>query len=558
MYPKSIFDLPRKKEDLISANQGMSNLYFDEISSLRNIIDTNAVSNFGNGLISFRWHPSSGSWWIPSRSYFRIDCELTRADGLSPLLQSDNIAINMGVASCLFSKQQYKINDKTVSEISEHCPQVHALKERLRRSGHWLDTTGDNLNLWEASHEKRKQKVIANGINYDKLIFNQDLNVALPGNGQVPRWLDVITPNQFETVVGVAGLGRIQFSANVGQPIPDLSKYLAIGDTIYYNDGVVEVADTISAFATTVTANDTIIPTGAVANAVGPADLVLQFRIPERAIDVSLSRDRNVKAFSVIYQPPLSIFDIKHAIPGSSKHELDMVPFSDTVYQKNAIESILADKTHGAGNDFRFKVTNMLFYAARCDGPIVEQDEFFLDLEETRAQISTITTANRTQFSLDISPSTHALTVAFQDESAETNTIFSQSKFKIQNSEELNLTNFYIRYSGVQKPQPDFRPLFDEATNTDNLVEQYARSIIYNGGYYDSSQETLDQWRERGIILHWPWPVTGTSRETRCYVSTQFSALTGSPRLILFNHFKKVVILKYSNGSLQTVLVNEV
>ena len=50
MYPKSIFDLPRKKEDLISANQGMSNLYYDEIAPLRNIIDSGAISNFGNGL----------------------------------------------------------------------------------------------------------------------------------------------------------------------------------------------------------------------------------------------------------------------------------------------------------------------------------------------------------------------------------------------------------------------------------------------------------------------------------------------------------------------------
>ena len=53
--PKSIFDVPRKKEDLVSSNQGMSNIYYDEIAPLRNIIDTNANNNnFGNGLISFR------------------------------------------------------------------------------------------------------------------------------------------------------------------------------------------------------------------------------------------------------------------------------------------------------------------------------------------------------------------------------------------------------------------------------------------------------------------------------------------------------------------------
>lgn len=90
------------------------------------------------------------------------------------------------------------------------------------------------------------------------------------------------------------------------------------------------------------------------------------------------------------------------------------------------------------------------------------------------------------------------------------------------------------------------------------MVEQYARSVIYNGSYHDSSTETLKQWRERGLYLHFPWPKTGTDRETRCYISTQFSALTGQPRLLLFNHFNKVCILKYENGTLQETIVNEV
>lgn len=564
MYPKSIFDIPRKKEDLVSSNQGMSNLYYDEIAPLRNIIDSGATSNnFGNGLISYRWHPASGSWWIPSRSYFRIDIELTKPNGTDPLEQEDDIAIQMGAGSCLFSKMQYKINDKTISEISEHVPQVDAMKTRLNRTGQWMETTGDNLNFWDHSQEKRKQKIIANGINYDELIFNQDINAAGAGNGVVPRWLDSFGagpgPNTIEFVAGAAGAGEIRLLAAGGQPIPDLSKYLSIGDTIYYNDGG-EVVAQIDSFLTTVTANDTIVPDEAIL-VVGAAALVRQLRIPERAIDVQLSRDRNVKNMSIIYQPPLSIFSINHGIPGSSKHEIDLVPYSNNVYQRNMIESILLNKTHttdGIVGDFRFKVTEMLFYAARCDGPIMEKDEFFLDLEETRLQISQITTNTRSQFSLDISPATHAISIAFQDENVDGDSRRSQTKFKISNDEELNLTNFYVRYGGIQKPQPDFRPLYNEATNTDRLVEQYARSIFYNGSYYDSSTETLDEWKNRGIFLHWPWPKTGTDRETRVYVSTEFSALTGTPRLLLFNHFKKVVILKYENGSLTEVLVNEV
>lgn len=195
------------------------------------------------------------------------------------------------------------------------------------------------------------------------------------------------------------------------------------------------------------------------------------------------------------------------------------------------------------------------------DGPIVEKDEFFLDLQECRLQISQITTHNRNQYSLDISPSTNALTVAFQDSAAETNTLYSQTRFKIRNEEELSLRNFYIRYGGIQKPQPDYRPIYDVANNQDHMVEQWARSLMYNGAYHDSTAETLEEWRERGIYMHWAWPKTGSDRATRCYISTQFNAAFSdntNPRLLLFNHFRKVCILRYENGSLTEILINEV
>ncbi len=590
MYPKSIFDLPRKKEDLISANQGMSNLYYDEIASLRNIIDSGSnVNNFGNGLISFRWHPASGSWWIPSRSYFRIDCELTKPNGTDPLVLDDRIAVNMGAASCLFSKQQYKINDKTISEISEHVAQVDAIKTRLRRSGRWLETTGANLNCWGANVQERLRKTSRDGHKDGDI----NLYTSLTSQETVAQTAPSIIDNAADTVAfdydnGNAGESSFDFVDNagnnlrfgtrvgsVGEFTPTVAELnitnLRPGDVVSYVIQNKQYQGTILRFRSVGADNagvNRIIITrhqvNIVLGDVGAANIdasALATALQLRKVLNPLAKDRQVKNFSLIYQPPLSIFGVSHAIPGSSKHEIDLVPFSDTVYQKNFIESLFSDKVHttdGANNDFRFKVTNMLFYAARCDGPIVEKDEFFLDLEETRAQIATITSASRTQFSLDISPATHAITIAFQDESVENNTLFSQSKFKIKNEDELKLTNFYVRYSGIQKPQPDYRPVYDEVSNTDRLVEQYGRSVLYNGSYYDSSTETLEQYRERGIYLHWPWPKTGTDRETRVYVSTQFSSLTGQPRLVLFNHFNKVCILKYENGSLSQVIVNEV
>lgn len=545
MHTKSIFHVPRAKSELVSANQGMADLHYEEVAALRNIKDALNVVNFANGVITYRFHPASGSWWLPSRSYFRIDIQLSDAAG-NILTKAEDIAPNMGLGSCLFSKMQYKINDKTVSEISEHCAQVDALKQRMSKTGQWLKTTGDNFNLWEGNFDKRQNKVILDSVDLDEVRYAQTApDVAGANNGLPLEFLDLQTPNQ----VQITAANQLIFTANGGTAIPDLRNIFKTGERVYINDGAEKTRLITEVQAAT------LIVDGAALTAVGAANLIAQVRWIRPEIDGAASADRKVKTLSLIWQPPLSIFDIPHAIPGSCKHEIDLVPFSDTIYQKNAIESALADI--GVAN-FSFQVTDMLFYACMCEGPIVEKDTYMLDLSETRLQMSQITTNNRSQYTLDISPSTHAVTVAFQDSAAETNTLYSQTKFKIRNSEELNLTNFYVRYSGKQKPVPDYRPVYSVAANQDNLVEQYARSLLYSGAYYDSSAETLKEWRERGMYMHFAWPRTGTDRETRCYVSTQFSALTDNPRLLLFNHYKKVCILRYENAQCIEILINEV
>lgn len=593
MIPSSIFDVPRNKEDLVSANQGMANLKYDEISSLRNIIDGAATANnFGNGLITFRWHPPAGNWWIPSRSYFRIDVELANINGTASLQRENNIAPNMGLASCLFSKLQYLIADRVISEISEFVPQVDAIKKRLKYTGQWLNTTGDNYELWSANFLQRQNKIVPTGIDFNSLKMSfgprAGAGVGAANLGRIPDWIDLATPNTITTWAagGPDGNGRVIISANAGQAIPDLAQIYQVGQRLYINDATGEVVITILGFDTAVSPNDTILVGNGTIVDGGPVNIVNQFREPALDVDQTDSASRKAQLFTLIWRPPLSIFDIPYGIPGSAQHELRFTPFGNQVYQKNAIESIYTDMEHtttGLNGDYRFAVRDMKFYAARCDGPIVQQDQFFLDLSECRLQSSQITNANRTQYSLNVSPSTHALTIAFQDSAADTDTRFSQTKFRIrkggterddmgQNHQELNLTNFYVRYAGLQKPQPDYRPrlvetgagLAEASKNIDKFVELQARNALYNGAYFDSSMETLKEWKERGFYMHWPWPKTGTDRETRVYVSTEFEELVDedgvaiTPRLLLFNHFKKVCILRYKEGNLNEVLINEV
>ena len=72
---------------------------------------------------------------------------------------------------------------------------------------------------------------------------------------------------------------------------------------------------------------------------------------------------------------------------------------------------------------------------------------------------------NFQQKNFDVSPSTYALTVAYQDLRAGENTALSASKFKAYEvgaiptaAQELNLSRFFINYAGQNLPAPDADP----------------------------------------------------------------------------------------------------
>jgi len=76
-------------------------------------------------------------------------------------------------------------------------------------------------------------------------------------------------------------------------------------------------------------------------------------------------------------------------------------------------------------------------------GPRIENTNYFLDLPQIRCQTVQLNSTDYTQKSFDISSSSQALTVAFQDGRLD-NTQFSSSKFKIEASRELALTRLMI------------------------------------------------------------------------------------------------------------------
>ncbi len=484
----SIFDLKTSVEELSSANQGTSRMEYEQHPPTRDVTG----ENFPNGAIHFRWQVSGQKHWLPSRSYIRMRVKITKADGVTQLTTDDQIAPNMGLCASLFQSAEFRINDKTISRISDFMPQIDAIETRLCKSKSWLDGVGKSTNIWGENFTER-QGIIS------KDTVEKKVNIK-----SVKSRLDLGFPADASVTIA-QDTGVLTFAAGVsGVPPPDATTIFNEGDTItiFSNVGqlVYNVAEATS--ATTLQLNNT--------KQIALATAAHSFT-REREIYGNDDNDaRNVKELELIWQPPLSIFKIAEAIP-SSKLELVLNPQTSSSYQISAVQSILSNKT--ANTNFKFQVRDMYLYANTVEGPRQDDITYLLDLEQTNCQSDNVPGVSFAQRNFDVSPSTYALTVAYQDSRVNSDTQYSQSQFKSYGAnsgaknEELKLKRFFINYAGQNLPAPDADPEYKVGSAIDYTTQRYAESQIYSGAYFDTGgAESLEDWHNRGAYYYFSWP----------------------------------------------------
>lgn len=242
-----------------------------------------------------------------------------------------------------------------------------------------------------------------------------------------------------------------------------------------------------------------------------------------------------------------------------AKYEVVLNPQTSAEGQRRAIESILGQqKFPGVGNDFLLEVVDMYLYTAVVEGPRCDDLTYLLDLEQTRCQAEKIQSDAFTQRTFDVSPSTYALTVAYQDLRCGQNSSLSVSKFKSYDvgataQQELKLDRFFINYSGQNKPSPDANDSF--TAGKDYTIQRYADTQLYSGGYFDSGgSETIEEFHDRGSYYYFAWPRDGADASTRCTVHNQFTGGdVANLRCLLFDHSKQVARIQVSQGRVISV-----
>lgn len=283
--------------------------------------------------------------------------------------------------------------------------------------------------------------------------------------------------------------------------------------------------------------------------------------------EASINKARQLTEFEINWAPRcLSFFKLPHAMCGGAKYQLNMT--AKNLYREAAIES-LVNKV--AGTDYNFQVLNFYLYIPTFQGrPHIDRYQFYLDLNEIRCQKVDITT-QETSYTMDVRPSTNALATCIQSSSVDNNTNFSASKFVSENDYQLKLNKFHVRFGNSQKPIPNFDLDYSGAGRdaSGNIVngrdywnQVYLRNLLATGAYFDSSCESIQEYYERGNYIFQNWSRSADERETRVFIQAGFSesptsVANSSPKLLLFNFYKKYAICKLDNGRFQEILLQE-
>jgi hypothetical protein len=546
-------DLITDLSQLKSQNDNRNRGEYEQISTTRDITG----DNFSNGVINFKWENSGLKYWDPSKTYLRTRLRFTKGDG-TVIDSAFNTAPNMGLMSNMFYAAEFKINDKPVSKIGSYLPQIDALEKRLTKSKSWLNTIGAATNLWQSSQALRQAEMASDG-----RIVKDTVAVAPADTVSADT---VIGYPALTTVAYVAATGVITFSGGVNTNVA-----FQVGDYIVLTAGTIGAgALNVKLEVIAVNANLTMtVRADIAANIAANADIRFN-RVRPNAVVASESR--RVGDFETIWTPPLSIFKTKRALP-IGKYELSLTPNSKSIFMKRAIETVLGQPSKEQQNpgaaivaaNIKVEVVSMFLYVYTFEGPRIDNITYYLDLENTRCQADKVNSTSFQNKNFEVSPSTIALTVAYQDLRVGENTALSSSKFRSYEvgvapttPQELNLNRFYLNYAGQNLPATDADPEF--VAGRDYTIQRYIESQLNSGAYFDTGgPEDIQEFHERGSYYYTPIYRDGTDRSTRCTVYNEFQ--TGSDvvntQLLLFEHYRSLATVQISNGRVSSVYIDD-
>jgi len=582
-----MYKLPTAPEELKAWTSRTQNAGTQQHAS---IADVTGV-NFAKGDIRLPFLVAGNRWWIPSKSYIRLRCKVTRGDG-SPIRHTDEVAPTLGFAASLFQSAEFQIRGVTVSRLTDFVPQVDQFVKRTTLSNSWMETAGESMDYQAASFDERLKNwqlpVHVGGLVQTYHMNAMDLAKNPLTNDAIANWEVDMQLN------GAAHELSLSQVINPGTTTFHEDPLLP-GDRVFFNGGGVDA----NCFAVTIVrpipnavtglfegryvvcGDDAITAGGAALTAF--SDLRVERDVAARSEKIDAT------TFEVVWQPPLSIFGLSHALPSMSC-ELILKGRPGTQYGTAAINSRPATEFEpaaapltiqappgGNANAFMLTVDSIFLYTYQVESDRLEDGVFLLDLEEPNCSSQILQQAAGLQMKqFIVPPSTYQLGVAFQATDAGVNTSVpigylgyhqrTGAAAPFQYFSHTQITRMFLQYSNMTFPQPDMDPtyaMFPTSSSTagefkNYNTQRYLETQIATGALWmPGGCEPIQKWWDKGVIDVFPTLRDPVDRSTNVVVNAYFSAAPPNATCLLFSMCRKVATIRVANGSVQEVDVQD-
>ena len=155
-------------------------------------------------------------------------------------------------------------------------------------------------------------------------------------------------------------------------------------------------------------------------------------------------------------------------------------------------------------------------------------------------------------FDFTVPSSTKAISIFVQAGNAGSTTLVPPSKFCCGNDQERTLKSVQITYANITKPPTRWS---SEYTQTEHKLQQrYLDTQIESSqAFSPGGAQTLQQWMNDGVLLHYSWIRDANDRSTQLQLQVEYDLAEANSNIFLIAHYTKSVEIQVSNGFVSSV-----
>ena len=536
------------------------------------------ISNFSAGQISYKFACDAAQYVDLNKLALSANISLLNADGTTQLTTNEGIALAPD-GNCLFDRLELLLNGTPLDSVS-YPAQCAGYLQRTMKHGDYLNGFAQSTNNWDANVNNRVAEFASDGLT-DSIIIDdiplapeymrltaedQQINSAGTyrniteqehGGGTNLTW-DTNT-----LTVAEAGVYRIKYSM----------RDIGITGTRTLSASIVVDAVGVSVLSDSVTASDahSYFEINYIASLTAGQEVqffarlqsetaIIEFeevvivQLPSTTTSASGGNvSERIKSKQILFQPALPIVQKKQKtyLP-AGQYELRCTPNAN--WRTSMVQSTSAVGARVVDTNYSIAISNMRLHVPVITGPRLNDTVYLIDYCGLNCQpqnLSASTSTQEKQFS--VTTSTKTLGVAWQSQSAGTNTLYPPSLFTMANDAQNSVNNLLITYAGQSYPSSGLLE-----TGKDSTALSDYRNVMYAQAYDCSGNdnpESKADWSTRGNFGVASFLKDASSEATDVIVRQSFSTAPTSGRVLLFSEYRRVAQVTINSGRVTSVQV---